>query len=236
MIMKLTYRTCFFCGLLLLSIIGFAQPNSHWDQEKIMGKRYLLPDHYAGSPYYIQDWVVGTVTFKSGEQVHDLKMKYDGQLDELVYISDLFHSAITIDKETIESFEFEYQGRKYLFEQRFFDGFFAGNHFFQVYHKGATDLLCFRKIELNTTTAYKDASGILKNMEYQKGYRFFLFQEGKGFYSTRLKRKSLMKYFSKEERRQVTRLLRDQHIQWGSPEEFAHALSVLEENKLEIDL
>lgn len=231
------YQIVLFFVLLVLSFKISAQPPKNWDQEKIMGRRYVLHERYKGSPYLNKDWVLGQITFNSGEKRNQMPIKYDGFHDELITYSKLNSSLIQIEKSTIKSFKFTMQGNEYYFERRFFTNFLKDeDRFFQVFYDGNVDLLCYRKIELTTTSLYWDASGNMKHKEFRKYYKYFLFKEGKGYRLTNLRKESLLRYFSGTQKKQVKQLIRKNHIHFDTPEEFARALSVLEENGIQINL
>lgn len=233
--METKYFNILLVTLTFLSTMAFAQPSKGWDQEKIIGKQYYLPGAYHGSPYLIQGWRKGTICFSSGQKISGLNLKYDGLNDELVYVNELYHTMVQIEKSTVDNFYFSDQGISYYFERRYFDGFLKGDRYFQVFHKGDVDLLGSFRVELINTTVYKDASGNTKNMEYLDAFRYFLYRDGEGYHSTSLRKKSLLKYFSKAKRREVNRLMRVNHIQFKTPEEFSRALSILEANNINLE-
>ena len=234
--MKTKYRIVFLLILVGSVFATFAQPTKNWDQEKIMARRYVIHERFQGSPYLTDDWVHGEVTFSSGETQGDLPIKYDGYIDELISFNKLYSTMILIEKSTIKSFEFSFQGKDYYFERRYFNSLLKkGDRFFQVYHKGDVDLLCFREVKLSTTSLYWDTSGNMKNKEYKATPRFFLYKKGEGYHWTNLKKKSLIKYFSGKQRKQVNQLMRKNHVHFKSPEEFANALSILEVNNIDLE-
>ena len=227
---------CLLVAVLFIAFGTNAQPTKNWDKEKIIGQRYYIPDRYTGSPYLVEGWQKGSIQFASGQEVDGLTMKYDGYSDELVYINELYQIMVKIEKPTVESFWFTNDGTDYYFERRYFDGLFKGERYFQVFHKGAVDLLCYRKIELISCSAYRDATGRLKNMEYVPSFHYYLYKKGEGYNSTNLRKKSLLKYFSGPQKKRVSQLMRANHVRFKTADGFAQALSILESNQMNIEL
>jgi hypothetical protein len=223
-------------ALLFVSVGVHAQPSKNWDQEKIIGHRYYFPESYKGSPYFVRSWQEGSVSFTSGQVVNGLLLKYDGHIDELIYINDVYHTMVKIEKPTVKSFQFNFQGTEYYFERRNFEGWIKGDRYFQVLHKGKVDLLCLRQVRLIPTSLYWDSAGHMKNMEYVPSFRYFLYKKGEGYHFTSLKKKSLLSYFSGAQKKQVNQLIRKNHIRFKTEYGFAQALKILEENHIDPEL
>jgi hypothetical protein len=57
-----------------------------------------------GVPFYLGDWLTGSVTMKSGETYDGLQLRYDCFKDDLIYQNNLTNSVIIIDKKSIAQF------------------------------------------------------------------------------------------------------------------------------------
>lgn len=222
-------------ALLVANFAAGAQPSKNWDQEKIIGRRYRLPEIYRGSPYFIPSWQKGTVTFTTGEQVSDILLKHDAVHDQLIYINELYHIMVQIEKSSVASFDLKDDGTEYHFEQHYFDGLIKGNRYFQVFHKGYVNFYGYRHAELLNCSVYKNAAGNTKNMEYQQGDHYFLYKKGAGYKKIGLRKKSLLRFFSRTQRKRVKQLMHTNHVHFKTPEEFARALSILETNGIELN-
>ena len=234
--MRSNYRLIILLPLLFLTVIASAQLESGWDQEKIMGKRYIVQERFDGSSFLVDDWIEGRVTLLSGNVISDIPIKYDGYHDELLSYNELYYSMILVEKSAIESFEFDYLGEKYYFELRFFDGLFDGDRFFQVYYDGDVDFLCFRQVQLVTCSPYRDVTNILKNQKYEPNNRFFLYDDENGYRPVSLKKKSLLRYVSKMQKKDAKQLLRSNNINLKTPESYARALKVFKDFHIEVNL
>ena len=73
--------------------------------QHITGEPYV--HYYAtidGVPFYMGDWLTGSVTMKSGETYDGLQLRYDCFKDDLIYQNNLTNSVIIIDKNSIAQF------------------------------------------------------------------------------------------------------------------------------------
>ena len=59
---------------------------------------------FDGVPFYLGDWLTGSVTMKSGETYDGLQLRYDAYKDDLIYQNNLTNNVIMIDKNAIEQF------------------------------------------------------------------------------------------------------------------------------------
>ena len=234
--MRSIYRIIVLFPFLFLTVTASAQLEKGWDQEKIMGKRYFMHERFAGSSFFIDDWIDGTVTLLSGNIISDLPIKYDGYNDELVSYNELYYTMVFVEKSAVVSFELEHLGEKYYFEKRYFDGLFDGDRFFQVYYDGEVDLLCFRQIELINCSPYRDKSNMLRNQEYDPNDRFFLYDEENGYRPVSLKKKSLLRYVSKMQKKEAKQLLRTNNLNLKTPEDYARAIRVFKDHEIEVNL
>ena len=79
--------------LLAIPLTAKAQINSSgFNPEKIFqaqlsGEVYSPPVLFSGSPWYIDDWTRGIVILENGEMVSNVKLRYNGYLDELFWLT-----------------------------------------------------------------------------------------------------------------------------------------------------
>ena len=222
--------------LFLVFIAGslLSQPVVNMDHPKLMGQRYVNKVRIKGSPFLFDDWINGRISLTSGERVDSVPLKFDAYRNELMSYDKGTFTILTVEKAAVHSFEFDFKGEHYLFEQRFFDGLLKGNRYFRVLFHGDADLLCFYKVDILNTSIYTDENGITKNQEYVPGKRYFLYTPRSGYSPGNLKRNSFLRFISKTDRKVVRSLLRQHHLVLGSEAEFIRALDILQQNKIKL--
>lgn len=222
--------------LTLFLVLGFNQlvcaqepTNPQWDTQKIKGVRQLPYPFYTGVPYMTETWRPGTVEFTNGEISNSLYIRYSSFKDELVYYNKAIGTQINIDKTSLNGFVFtDVDGRTRTFRRQYFDNFMKGDRFFEVLSSGETALLAYRKVNLNTTSAYHDEHGILKNMAYGPDYQFYFYSPEKGYTLVRINRGSLLSKFDKTVQKPIKKLLRKSKIKIESEYTFVQAWKVIE--------
>jgi hypothetical protein len=214
--MNLTAAKIFLLVLLSAFIANaFAQkmPAPKWDAPKIKGIRQESYSIYEGKPYFTDKWCVGNILLTNGESIDSLYMRYSSFKDELIYFNSEINIQIKIDKTIISAFSFaDENGQIRRFRKQQFDNSSKSERYFEVLSEGNPALLCYRKVNLNEVSAYRDTKGALKNMAYQQEYLYYFYSPQKGYISVKPNKKGLLACFDKESQKPVKKLLRKNRI------------------------
>lgn len=224
------YIFIFLTGIFISNFL-FAQSNTNenFDSEKIRGVSHYIYPSYSGNPFLNTKWLRGNVIFNSGEKSESIMLRYSSYKDEVVYYNDNNNRQIVIDKASITGFSFESEyGKTQVFRKQFYDNYPSEFRFFEVLSEGVVDLLAYRNVSLINTSAYKDQSGILKNMIYINDYQFYLWHPEKGYSLVKLNSSSLISKFGKTEQKQIKKLIRKNRLDLNSEADFIHALKLTE--------
>lgn len=213
-----------------------AQPDTGWDQAKLMAQRYVSNDNIQGTPFVYDQWIDGTVYLTSGDSISGIPLKFDAERGELISYNKIYYALVTIEKSAVSAFRFHLAGEVYYFEKRWFGGLEKGDRFFRVFGKGEVDLLSLYRIERVNTSLYRDESGIMRNQEFASTVRYFLKNDRSDFFPTNLKRKSLYRRIGKDDRREARQVIRQNNITFGLAHEYARALSLLETAGIKLHL
>jgi hypothetical protein len=227
---KIFHRIMFLLAVSYVST-ALAQeiPNKSWDIEKIKGTRNLPNPSYDGFPFLTDSWVLGKIELKDGIVIDSLNLRFNSFKDELIYYNKSNASQIVIDKLSLKGFEFnDTDGQIRVFREQYYDNFGKGERFFEVLTDGETDLLAYRKVNLNTSSIYKDNKGMLKNMVYEREYQFYFYSPEKGYTSVRMNLAALLSKFAKPDQKQVKKLLRKYRIRVSGEDSFVQAWKVIE--------
>jgi len=213
----------------LLQHVDAQEPTSKdWDGPKIKGVRLVPFPSYIGSPYLTENWLPGKITLTSGETIDSLHIRYSSYKDELFYYNKEASSQINIDKATLSGFEFtDIDGRTRIFRKQYFEGFSKSYRFFEVLSSGPISILAFRKTALNSTTAYHDQSGILKNMEYVAEHQIYFYSSEKGYSNLKPNSSSFIAKFEKQNQKTIKKLLRKNRIKIKSEDELIQAWELI---------
>jgi hypothetical protein len=227
---KILHRILFF---LLVSFTSAAcaqeVPSKNWDVEKIKGVRSLPYPPYTGFPFFTDTWVPGKIELEDGVIIDSLYFRYSSYKDELIYYNEKITAQIVIDKMSLKGFLFTgTDGNIHVFRKFYYDNFGKGNRYFEVLADGETDLLAYRKVDLDTSPVYKDEKGRLLNMTYDINYSYYFYSPEKGYTTVRMNQASLITKFDKLSQKPIKKLLRKHKIKIYSEESFTQAWKMIE--------
>lgn len=231
-----------FHRILFLLIVSFAStafaqevPAKNWEVEKIKGVRQLPYPNYTGFPFLTDTWLLGKIELEEGVMIDSLHLRYSSFKDELVYYNDKIAAQIMIDKISLKGFVFTgTDGSIHVFCKLYYDNFDKGNRYFEVLSKGETDLLAYRKVNLENSSPYKDESGILKNMIYSQNYSFYFYSPEKGYTSVKMNQGSLLSKFDKVSQKPIRKLIRKHRIRVTEEEGFTQAWKIIEKEGYQV--
>lgn len=213
-----------------LAQIALAQEpaRNDWDGPKIKGARIIPFPSYNGSPYLTENWLPGKIELTNGEIIDSLHIRYSSYKDELFYYNSEASSQINIDKATLNGFEFtDIDGLDRVFRKQFFEGYTKTYRFFEILSPGPISIVAHRKTALNTTTAYHDKSGILKNMEYVAEPQLYFYSKEKGYTNIKPNTASFLSKFDKNSQKPIKRLLRKNRIRIKTEDSLIQAWEII---------
>lgn len=224
--------------VLLLSLTVCAQqtPERTWSAEKLKGTRFFPYAPYRGFPFLNDGWVIGRVAFADGEISDTLNIRYSSYADDLIYYNRNISAQIVIDKASLNSFSFvEKNGFTRTFKKLYYNGFWKGYRYFEVLSDGEPELLCYRKVELVNTWAYRNEKGKMKDMEYSPEYVYYFYSPGKGFTQVRMNLASLLSNFDKTQQKPIKKMLRKKRIRVDGEISFIRAWNALKDEGYKIE-
>lgn len=229
--MAKSFKNIFFLlAACCLAQLALAQEpeRTDWDGPKIKGARIIPFPSYTGSPYLTENWLPGNITLSSGETIDSLYIRYSSYKDELFYYNKDATSQINIDKSTLAKFEFiDSDGRNRVFRKQYFESLTKTYRFFEILSDGPISILAFRKTALNSTTAYHDKSGILKNMEYVPDHQLYFYSKEMGYTNVKPSTAGFISKFDKQNQKTIKKLLRKNRIKINTEDELIQAWELI---------
>jgi hypothetical protein len=108
--------------------------------------------------------------------------------------------------------------------------------YFEVIYDGFVDVLCFRKTVLLPCPVYKSNSGVEKNQKFVHSSRYYIHHPVKGFFPTKIKRNALLSAYSKKDKKEIRKLLRENNLPISNEYEFGSVLKVIESAGFKMNL
>ena len=210
------------------SLIAQEVTQQNRDTEKIKGTRHIPYPSYSGNPYLNDKFGVGEIEFADGSKTADLFLRYSTYKDELIYFNPVISAQIVIDKISLKGFWLiDKNGTKRVFRQHYYNGFLAGNRFFEVLSDGDVSLLVYRSVVLQNCAPYNSEAGILKNMEYLESFNYYLYNSKKGYELIRTGKNGLLSKFDKPNQKLVKKILRQNKLRIADELSFVKAWDLI---------
>jgi len=207
-----------------------------WNTGKIRGSRYIPYFSCNGNPFLTDKFMKGEIEFEDGIKIDNLNLRYSGYKDEVIYLNTRLSAQIIIDRQSLKAFSLiDTGGRVRTFRLQYYSGFLPGKRFFEVLSEGEIALLAYRKVELQTCPVYTDNSGTIKNLEYQKNFTYYLYNDKKGYEQIRIGKNSLYSKFDKPNLKLVKKLLRSNKIAISDETGFLKAWNLIQSNRIPIN-
>lgn len=207
-----------------------------WNTPRLMGKRYTPPVYYKGPLYLHTDaeWSNGTVYLSNGDSVANLFLKYNRHQDELIYYNQKHATPVMLDKKQVSGFTIHAGMRRVYFRKIAHTRSSARAGFYEVLHKGSTQVLARRGSELKICPSYISNSGIKKDRHYVISDRYLIAGREDELLPIRLKRKSLLLKFGESKKKEVSRIIRKHQLTMKDEASLIGAWKVLEEEGLKV--
>jgi hypothetical protein len=156
---------------------------------------------HMGSQYFIEDWSEGSIILESGEVADKIQLKYNGFLDELIWMKTPSFQQIKLDKYLVK--EFTIINPRYRKTHRFkrielnLPPFNTKSEIFaEVIYEDKVSLFAFRRITATGKVNRKTDKGIFQFIQIDPDYLYFITKPGEAnIFLSKISRKSLYRAF-----------------------------------------
>lgn len=184
-----------------ISAQNLDQRITEWDLQTFsVGKTNLLTNMDAlyegvkGTPYFIEDWKTGDISFLDGTEIIQINIRYNIYEDELEFKNSTSGQIFVIDRKRINGFRLNEPGDSLYFEYFNLKPDKPGEKsFVQVLYRGETRLLLKHKkqfIRADYQGAYANGN---KYDEYKDDKDYFLVTDKETIQRIKLNKKSVLK-------------------------------------------
>lgn len=184
---------------------------------KITGKAYKDP-HPGNNIQYVDKWKKGRITFVDGTSVSDKYLRYNGLLDELLWLRKSDYKTIMVEKNTVSLFEiFDEQGNPAaLYRNQKVKHWYTGDSidaYVQILVEGKLTLHVERKItELPNSNLLVHA------------FKYYLIRDGVT-HTIRLNRQFLLRFFG-DKKKDFRNILRKNNLNVKYEDQLIRAIAL----------
>ena len=203
---------------------------------KLTGKTYIERKGYKGEQFLNKDWMEGDILLSTGVTIHVTKLKYNGLLDEVIWVNPSNFQQFVLDKSYINDFWFKKPTGQDIHFKRInvvVDPLVTSHSsdiFVEVKIEGKISLYIQRKIVVvGDENIFQN--GALYLLESIGPTPLYYIKLPSNTYLTlsKVNRRAFLKLFP-EQKKDINKLLRNNHLKFKSENDFIQLIELL--NKL----
>lgn len=227
-----------FCIVLLQGLSLFADGNRENRllppaQARLSGEVFTFTLHADGSMYYFDVWAPGKVTLITGEVVEAENLRYNGYLDQLIWLNPANFQQIQVDKQMVKSFSIElpHLQEELYFENITFKPWFEANPMnilAQILYQGEIRLLAHRRITRKSEEIENVGSALVARAKLEPAPVFYiLMPDGQAHSIRRINRRAFFQIFP-EHTTKIRDALRRNNIRLRNEHDLIEAVKITE--------
>jgi len=186
---------------------------------KLTGETFI-EKRYKGDPFFTNDWVKGAVLLTSGDTVSGKRIKYNGLLDEIIWLNPFNLRKVKLDKSYISEFWYKnIQGKTIHFKRINVNDLSAVQQpaiFVEVALEGKVSLYIQHKFRVfDTENFYEDAKQYSIELIEPSTMYYIKLPSNKYIVAKSIKRNTLLNLFP-EQKKDIVKLLKLNHLNFKS--------------------
>ncbi len=180
---------------------------------KLSGEAFAFNLFASGSQYLFEEWVRGEVSLATGAVVKAESLRYNGYLDELIWLNPLGSMPVMVDKSLVSSFVLygPHDRQPLVFEKISHRSWYASEPsqiYAQVLYRGEMSLMAYRNIRKTGENTIYTESGITVKENISPSHEYFLLSpEGRVHQIRQFNRRTFRRLFP-DHRTEIRQALR----------------------------
>ncbi len=197
---------------------------------KLTGETFTDLKKFNGNQYINEDWVEGNILLSSGEMIYKTKIKYNGLLDELIWINSSSLRKIKQDKQQIKEFWYKNIQNESIHFKKISINNPANNQseiFAEVAVEGKVSFYIQRKItKVGEENRYRDDKLYTFDVLGPKSLYYIKLPTNNYVAMTRIRRNSFLKLFPTE-RKSIVKMLNKNHLNFKTESSVAKIIELM---------
>lgn len=200
-------------------------------EPKLTGEAFTIKSGMIGRQFFNDEWADSDILLSTGEKVSNKLLKYNGYLDEVVWLTPEFFKQVKIDKFAIDEFVFKnYFGKSIRFKRINIKQMFISDStdiFAEIVIESNLSLYIFRKIGIAGTVNKDSKGGIYSFDQLESAPVYYLKLTNNGYANLqRLNRRSLLHLFP-EQKTAIKKLLSQNRQQLKTESDLVEIVNLL---------
>lgn len=202
---------------------------------KLTGELFYEKKDYIGDQFFNKDWADGDILLSTGEMIYGKYLKYNGLLDELIWLNSTNFGTFKLDKSSIAEFWLKkIAGADIHFKQINVSktgNIKPQNIFAEIKVEGNFSFYIQRKISITgTENSYKnEVLGIFQDIDATPNY-YIKLPTNQYLMLTKLRRRAFLKLFP-EKKKGIAKIIRTNNLDVSVESEFVKLIELMNNEK-----
>ena len=203
---------------------------------KLTGEFFYENKNYIGEQFFNKDWDEGNILLSTGEMIYGKYLKYNGLLDELIWLNTSNFGQFKLDKSYINEFWFKNLPESDLHFKRINVDDTSSIHirdiFVQVKAEGKISLYIQRKISIieSVDVTKNNADYRYQKLETKPGY-YIKLPSNQYFVLTKVRRIAFIRLFP-EKKKSINKIIRENHLNIRKEDDFTKLIELMNEKAM----
>jgi hypothetical protein len=198
---------------------------------KLTGETYIEKKGYKGEQFFNKDWLESDILLSTGEEIHGEKLKYNGLLDELIWVNTSNYRQFRLDKSFISDFWLKngsgntnHFKRMNVNEQ---NGDHSSDVFVEVGIEGKVSLFIQRRIKIvgEENDFQNGALYVIESLGPKPVYYIKTFSN-KYMILSRISKNTFLKLFP-ERKKDIAKIMNDHHLNLKTEYDLIQLIKIL---------
>ena len=203
---------------------------------KLTGELFIEKT-YKGSEYVTQEWTNSRILLSTGDTIAGEKIKYDGYLDEIIWVHPKNFKRFKLDKPVIEEFWLMLNDSTTICYKKMEMPGTADNAqktFLEIAHEGALSLYINRKIrQYGVVEETREGTSFQLEVLVPDNEYCFRLPSGEWITMRKLKMNNLLKYFPNQ-RKAIVQLANQNHLKFKTESQCIRLVRLIDEEILAV--
>jgi hypothetical protein len=200
---------------------------------KLTGDFFYENTHYIGEQFFNKDWADGDILLSNGIMIYKKYLKYNGLLDELIWLNSSNFGKFKLDRSSISEFWLRNISERDIHFKRINISDSSNNHrsdiFAEVKVEGKYSLYIHRKVSV---TGYENVRldntfGRFDNLKNTPRY-YIKLPSNHYFMMTKLRRRAFLKQF-REDKKAISKIIKDNRLNVRIESDFVKLIEFMNE-------
>lgn len=198
---------------------------------KLTGETFIEKKGYKGEQFFYKDWAESDILLSTGEMVYGEKLKYNGLLDEVIWVNTSINQQFKLDKLYVSEFWLKNAPSAIIHFKRINVGEPTGVHrsdiFVEIGVEGKVSLYIQRKISIvGEENIYLNGTQYILESIGAKPLYYIKLPSNRYLMMSKIRRKALLKLFP-EQKKAIIKLMRANHLDFKSEGDFIKVIDLL---------